>query len=78
MKRAKITLSAMVALAIVGGTLAFKVAKFTTTTLYTQDTDGNCTIEETVLTSAIGGTTILASRIQGSRCTIFHVVVKEG
>jgi hypothetical protein len=76
MKKVKVMLSALVVLAVVGGALAFKAEKFTSTTLFKKGANG-CTIQANVKTAASGLNTVSASIVNGGTCTTYTIVDVE-
>jgi hypothetical protein len=75
MKQAKIMLTAITVLAVVGGALAFK-AKTPLTTLFTvKDSNNHCngpSTDYSTTTSGGGGTQISASTSNGGTCAAFY------
>lgn len=68
MKKAKLILTAIAVITVVGGALAFK-SNFATKKLYFKAADGNCTVETTgVITTSGTGTFADLTTSSGSAC----------
>jgi len=78
MKRSKIMLTALAALAVVGTSLAFKAQRYTVTTLYTTNGGSQCTVEGSFKTTTAGlGTAIQASTTNTGACATFYTTTRE-
>jgi len=80
MKKAKIMLSAIMVLAVVGGALAFRAKNISTTLFTIPDENNKCTTSQVLQTTSPGHAssgTISASTANGGVCTTFTLTTAD-